>query len=330
MPPENQPSKINNSSVLSQRMNNQHNGRSHLTDQSSRRLKVALVIVLAILVAEVIGGLLSNSLALLGDAGHMLVDALALGISLFAIAIARRPATATKTYGYHRAEIMAALANGAILVLLAICIFYEAYQRFLSPPAVQTTIMMSIAAVGLVANLTGILLLRGVRQVSLNIRAAFWHIFGDTISSLGVIVGGAIIAVTGWGIVDPIIAVLIGGIILWGAVRLVRESIDILLEAVPKHVQMDKVIEMIRRVPGVEDVHDIHIWTITSDIYALSTHLLVEDQMVSRAGEIVEAINKGLAQDFNIHHTTLQLECEKCASCPSGFICEMSRRDDQR
>ena len=310
-------------------MNNHHTA-GNLSGRGTGRLKVALAIVLVILVAEVAGGILSNSLALLGDAGHMLVDALALGISLFAINIARRPATATKTYGYHRAEIMAALANGIILVLVAAYIFYEAYQRFLDPPTVKTTLMIVIAAVGLAGNIAGILLLRGVRQGSLNIRAAFWHILGDTISSVGVITGGIIIAVTGRGIVDPIIAVFIGCIILWGAVRIVRESTDILLEAVPGHIEMDKVIRMLKNVAGVEDVHDIHIWTITSGIYALSTHLLIEDQMVSRTGEIVEAVNHDLARNFNITHTTLQLECEKCRNCPGGLICEMGQQGEQQ
>jgi cobalt-zinc-cadmium efflux system protein len=172
------------------------------------------------MVAEVIGGLLSNSLALLSDAGHMLVDALALGLSLFAMA----------------------------------------YQRFLDPPPVHTPIMILVAAIGLMANLAGIFLLRRASHRSLNIKAAFWHIIGDTISSVGVIVAGIIIAVTGWYVADAIIAVLIGGIILWGAIRIVRESSDILLEAVPRHIQADKVIKAIKSVPGVEKVHDVHIW----------------------------------------------------------------------
>ncbi len=307
-------------------MVNQHHEVSHLSSRGIRPLKIALAIVLVVMVAEVIGGVLSNSLALLGDAGHMLVDALALGMSLFAIKIASRPATPTKTYGYHRVEIMAALANGVILALVAAYIFYEAYQRFLDPPEVRTTLMLVVAAIGLVANLIGIRLLRRVRRGSLVIKAAFWHVLGDTISSVGVIIAGVIISVTGWGIVDPIIAVFIGGIILWGAVRLVRESADILLEAVPKHIQMDKVIEIIKNVPGVEDVHDIHIWTITSGIHALSAHLLIEDQQVSESGEIVETVNKDLAKYYDIRHTTLQLECE---SCPTGFNCEVSQPRDQ-
>jgi len=289
----------------------------------SRPLKIALAIVLVVMVAEIIGGLLSNSLALLGDAGHMLVDALALGLSLFAMTIAKRPATSTRTYGYHRVEIMAALVNGTTLVLLSIFIFYEAYQRFLDPPSVQTPLMLGVAVIGLIVNLGGILLLRKMRRRNLNIRAAFWHIIGDTISSVGVIVGGIIIAITGWYIADPIIAVFIGCIILWGAIRLVRESVDILLEAVPRHIQVSKVIGTIKAVPGVKEVHDIHIWTITSGIHALSAHLLIEDQMVSKSSEVMGEINRQLINHFNITHTTLQLECEKSENCPDGFICNI-------
>ncbi len=309
-------------------MENQHSEASHLMAAGSRPLKIALAIVVVIMVAEVIGGILSNSLALLGDAGHMLVDALALGLALFAMTIARRPATPSKTYGYHRVEIMAALANGTTLVLLALWIFYEAYQRFLDPPLVQTPLMLLVATIGLIANLIGMLLLRKASHGQLNIKAAFWHIVGDTISSVGVIIAAVIISVTGWYVVDPLIAVFIGVIILWGAVRIVRESTDILLEAVPRDIQVDKVIKIIKNIPGVEEVHDMHIWTITSGIHALSTHLIIEDQMVSRSAEIVETVNQDLAQHFDITHTTLQLECEKCESCPDGIICNMSRPEE--
>ena len=303
-------------------MDNRDRKGGDLTSMGGKPLKIALTIVLVIMVFEVIGGILSNSLALLGDAGHMLVDALALGLALFAVTIARRPATPTKTFGYHRVEIMAALANGTALLLVSAYIFYEAYQRFLEPPLINTPLMIGVAVIGLVANLTGILLLRRASRRSLNIKAAFWHIVGDTISSVGVIVAGIIISVTGWRVVDPLIAIFIGGIILWGAVRLVSESVDILMEAVPKHIQVDKVIEIIKNVPGVEDVHDIHIWTITSDIHALSAHLLIEDQRVSKSAEIVETVNRNLGRHFNITHTTLQLECE---SCPTGFICDINK-----
>ena len=298
--------------------------KGHFTD--TKPLKFALIIVSAIMIAEIIGGVLSNSLALLGDAGHMLVDALALGLSLFAMTMARRPATPTRTYGYHRVEIMAALANGVTLVLVSAYIFYEAYQRFLEPPVVKTPIMLLVAVIGLVANLAGIFLLRKGSHHSLNIKGAFWHIIGDTVSSLGVIIGAIIISITGWSIVDPLIAVLIAVVILVGAWRLVRESAEILLESVPSHVQVDKVIETIKSVSGVRDVHDCHVWTITSGIHALSAHLLINDQMVSGSAEIMEAVNKRLARQFDITHTTLQLECE---SCPSGFVCFISHPEER-
>jgi cobalt-zinc-cadmium efflux system protein len=299
----------------------------HQVDGSTRRLLITLLIVLVIMVAEIVGGLLSNSLALLGDAGHMLVDALALSISLIAIWIARRPADTAKTYGYHRVEIMAALTNGVILVLVAVFIFYQAYQRLLEPTEIDAALMMGIAAIGLMANLAGMLLLRGARHTSINIKAAFWHILGDTISSLGVIVGGIIIAVTDWTIVDPIIAIVIGAIILWGAIRLVRESSDILLEAVPGHIRMEEVGRVMTDVPGVRDVHDMHIWTITSGIYALSAHVLIDDQTVARSAEITRAVERELARRFNITHTTLQLECEKCEGCSEGLVCGITRQE---
>jgi cobalt-zinc-cadmium efflux system protein len=299
----------------------------HQVTGGTRRLLITLLIVLVVMVAEIVGGLLSNSLALLGDAGHMLVDALALSISLIAIWIARRPADTVKTYGYHRVEIMAALTNGVILVLVAVFIFYRAYQRLLEPAEVDAALMMGIAAIGLVANLAGILLLRGARHTSINIRAAFWHILGDTISSFGVIVGGIIIAITDWRIVDPIIAIVIGTIILLGAVRLVRESSDILLEAVPRHIQMDEVGRVMMDVPGVRDVHDMHIWTITSGIHALSAHVLIDDQTVARSADITRTVERELARLFNITHTTLQLECEKCEGCSEGLVCGITRRE---
>jgi cobalt-zinc-cadmium efflux system protein len=278
---------------------------------------------------EIAGGLLSNSLALLGDAGHMLVDALALGLSLIALNLAKKPATTKRTYGYHRAEIIAALANGVTLVLVSIYIFYESYQRFRSPPTVKTPIMLVVAVVGLAANLITMRLLHHDRHSNLNVRAAFFHVFGDMISSVGVIAGGIIIAVSGWKIADPIIAVMIGLIILWGAVGLVRESTDILLETVPKHIPLDEVTAAIKSIKGVVELHDLHVWTITSGIYALSTHILIEDQMLSRAAEITAAINRELAQKFNITHTTFQLENEKCENCADGLVCRMQRAEVQ-
>ncbi len=297
-----------------------HNHEEHLNHVAGRPLKITLGLVLAVMVAEIVGGILSNSLALLSDAGHMLTDALALGLSLFAMNLARRPATTTRTFGYFRAEIMAALTNGAVLVLVSAFIFYEAAQRFSALPTVKTPLMMIVAGIGLVANLIGIALLRRGSRQSINVKAAFWHVAGDTLSSVGVIIAGAIIYFTGWYVADPIVAVVIGVVILWGAVRIVREASDILLESVPVNVRMEDVALAVKKVNGVTDLHDVHIWTITSGIYALSAHLSIADQTVSQSGDIVTKVNEVLGHEFNITHTTLQLECE---SCPTGLVCNL-------
>lgn len=297
-----------------------HNEINNRDIAIGRPLKITLVIVLVVMIAEVVGGILSNSLALIGDAGHMLTDALALGLSLIALTLARRPATPTRTFGYHRAEIMAALANGAILVLVSAYIFYEAYRRFSVTQEVASPLMIIVAVIGLVANLIGMLVLRKSSHGSLNIKAAFWHIIGDTLSSVGVIIAGIIILFTDWYIVDPVLAVVIGCVILWGAFRIVREAADILLESVPGHIRIEDVIGVIRKIPGVKDLHDVHIWTITSGIYALSAHLNIEDRMVSESGSIVTDVNQVLAANYDITHTTLQLECD---SCPTGLVCNL-------
>ncbi|MGD0795235.1 MAG: cation diffusion facilitator family transporter [Dehalococcoidales bacterium] len=291
-----------------------------LASAVTRPLKITLVLVLVIMAAEIGGGILSHSLALLSDAGHMLTDALALGLGLFAMNLARRPATPTRTYGFHRAEIMAALANGTVLILVSVFIFYEAYRRFSALPTVKSPLMMAVAFIGLVANLISMFLLRRGSEKSINIRAAFWHVIGDTLSSVGVIAAGAIIYFTGWYIADPILAVVIGIVILWGAVGIVRESADILLESVPAHIEIEKVTAAVKTIAGVEDLHDIHIWTITSGIYAMSAHLSITDQTVSQSGDILTKVNHVLAENFNITHTTLQLECE---SCPTGLVCNL-------
>jgi cobalt-zinc-cadmium efflux system protein len=298
-------------------MAHNHEGE-HRVMAGRRALTISLIITVGIMVVEAIGGLLSNSLALLGDAGHMLVDALALALTLFALKIAKRPPTSTKTFGFLRVEIIAALINGAILIILAAVVFYESYQRFLSPPEVNTPLMIGIAAIGLLGNFTGIVLLRRTGKMNLNIKAAFWHVVGDTISSVGVIAAGIVILATGWSYADPLIAVIIGCIILYGAVQLVRESIDILLETVPKQITVEKVIDTLKKIDGVEEVHDMHIWTITSGIYALSAHLVVKDLMVSQTTSLLETVNRSLADNYSITHTTLQLECE---NCPTGTVC---------
>jgi cobalt-zinc-cadmium efflux system protein len=285
--------------------NHQH---SHLTQN---RVLGAIAVTAVILVAEVAGGILTNSLALLSDAGHMLTDVLALGLSFFAISMARRPPTDEKTYGFHRTEILAALANGVTLVVICLLIFYEAFQRFSNPPEIRTTGMLIIAVIGLIANLVSAVLLSG-HAGSLNVRGAFLHVLGDALSSVGIIIGGVVILFTGWFWIDPLISVGIGVIIVFGAYNLVRESVDILLEATPGHITLEEVRTALQSVPGVLDVHDLHVWCLTPQICSLSSHLVIADVMTSRSDQILREIGDLLAERFHIEHTTIQFECEHC------------------
>ncbi len=294
----------------------------HFHGGGEKSLRISLFIVVFFMVAEIVGGLFSNSLALLGDAGHMFVDALALFVSVFAINIARRPATETKTFGYFRAEIIAALANGIFLLGISAFILYEAVQRFQNPPEVQAPLMLIVSIIGLIANVVMVALLMRNHE-SLNVRAAFWHVATDTLSSVGVIVAGLIIQFTGYTIADPIIAALISVIIFVGAIRVVGESLDILLEAVPHEIKINEVIQAIKTIPGIDDVHDLHVWTITSGVYALSTHLSIQDRAVSESAKLMTDVNERLEHDFGIRHTTLQLECEQCVSGVTPGVCPL-------
>jgi len=298
-----------------------HSHSHSAANANQRRLLIALAITALMTVVELVGGVLSNSLALLGDAGHMFTDTLALGLSVVALTLAKRPASQTRTYGFHRAEVLAALTNGTILVLICGFIFYESYQRLVSPPEVRGSLMLVVAAIGFLANLIGILILRSASRDNLNVKGAFLHMWGDTISSIGVIVASVIILVTGWTMVDPIISIFIGLLILRGAISLVLESSDILLEAVPKHLDVTQISSALKEIEGIRDVHDLHLWTITSGIYALSCHLLIEDRMVSSSSHVVEQVNQALSQKFGIGHSTLQLECEECKDSP---VCHLS------
>lgn len=295
-------------------------GSNSLISANQRRLLVALSITALMTIVELAGGLISNSLALIGDAGHMFTDTMALGLSFFALNLTKRPANQTKTYGYYRAEILAALVNGTILIVVSVYIFYEAYQRFVEPPEVQGGLMLVVAVIGLVANVVGILILRSASRDNLNVKGAFLHMLSDTLSSIGVIAAGAIIFVTGRTIADPIISIIIGILILRSAGGLVWEAVNILLEAVPKHLDVSRINDAVRKIEGVRDIHDVHLWAITSGMYAMSCHLLIEDQMVSNCTQIVDQVNRTLSQEFGISHATVQLECEECENSPVCHI----------
>jgi cobalt-zinc-cadmium efflux system protein len=277
-----------------------------------RNMLAVLLITAGIMVAEIVGGLLANSLALLSDAGHMLTDILALGMSLAAMRFAQRPPTSSKTFGLYRLEILAAFFNGMLLLFISFYIFYEAYHRLVEPREIKGLFMLGVAVIGLLANGVGILILRKSALKNLNVRSAFFHVVGDTISSGGVILGGLVIIYTGWYMIDSLIGIFIGLLILRGAYGLVRESIDIFLEATPKEIDMDKMVDDLLRIEGVKDVHHLHLWAITSGIYAMSAHVLIDDLLISKSNRILDEIERLLQDKYSMEHTTIQFESESC------------------
>ena len=277
-----------------------------------RNMLAVLLITAGIMVAEIVGGLLANSLALLSDAGHMLTDILALGMSLAAMRFAQRPPTSSKTFGLYRLEILAAFFNGMLLLFISFYIFYEAYHRLVEPREIKGLFMLGVAIIGLLANGVGILILRKSALKNLNVKSALFHVVGDTISSGGVILGGLVIIYTGWYMIDSLVSIFIGLLILRGAYGLVRESIDIFLEATPKEIDMDKMVDDLLRIEGVKDIHHLHLWTITSGIYAMSAHVLIDDLLISKSNRILDEIERLLQDKYSMEHTTIQFESESC------------------
>jgi len=277
--------------------------------QHRRALLVTFGLTFTYFIVEVVGGVLTNSLALLADAAHMLTDVGGLGLALFATWISQRPATPKKTYGYYRVEILAALTNAVVLFLLSFYILYEAYRRFQDPPEVQSLPMLAVAIVGLAVNLVGIYNLRRGSKESLNVQGAFLEVVSDTLGSIGVILASLIMFFTGWYYADPIFSVLIGLFILprtWG---LMKQAVNIILEGTPAHINLRAVQEAIRVTPGVADVHDLHVWTITSGMVALSTHVVLADGMSLKEGQkVLELLESQLKDRFGIDHTTIQIE----------------------
>jgi len=268
--------------------------------------------------AEVVGGLLANSLALLADAAHMLADVAAVGLSLFALWFAQRPATPEKTYGYLRLEILAALVNGAALIVIALGIFYGAYQRLRSPEPVEGGLMLGVAVVGLAVNVAAAWLLHRSAGENLNVRGAYLHVLGDLLGSVGAIVAALVILATGWVAVDPLISVLIGLLILVSSWKLVRESVDVLLEAVPSHIDLNEVRRAIDEIPGVDEVHDLHVWTLTSGMEVASAHLTIDS--ADQLGEVLACARTALREQYGITHATLQVEPAGTGRCtPVGW-----------
>ncbi len=274
---------------------------------------------------QVVGGVISNSLALISDAAHMLTDSFSLGLSWFALKIAAQPSTSTKTYGYHRMEIFAAFINGLLLLAMALGIAWQAYERFQNPQEVQSVTLIWVALIGLAANLAVIYFLKDAAHANhgqdLNVKGAFFHVLGDTLSSVAVISGGLIMWFTNWYLLDSIIAISISLFLIHIAKKIIADSVHILLEGVPKGISLSEVKNELSSLPEIQDIHELHIWCICSNIYALSTHALIKAQKIHQAEKILQDAKRLLQEKFNITHSTIQFEINPCGS--SEVLCNM-------
>ncbi len=287
-------------------------GHDHVHTSNEKRLWITLGLTATYMLAEVIGGIMTGSLALLSDAAHMFTDVTALGISIAAIQIGKRPADTSRTFGYYRFEILAAALNASILFIVAFYILYEAYRRFQQPPPeIQSVGMLVVAVIGLVVNFIGLRLLQAGSDKSLNVKGAYLEVWSDMLGSLGVIIAAVIIKLTGWWQVDPIVAVAIGLWVLPRTWLLLKHSVNILLEGVPEGMQLSEIDQALKELPGVTDVHDLHVWAITSGKVSLTAHILI-DQAQQSGQKVLENINKVLEERFHITHSTIQVELENC------------------
>ena len=282
-------------------------------------LKWSIALMLALALAEAAAGYMANSLALLSDAGHNFTDSLALVLAWFALYVQSKPATESKTYGYPRAGVLAAFVNALLLVAIALYVFYEAYHRLRTPHAVDPQWMMVVGGLGFVVDAgVSLALLRQIRG-DVNVRTAFLHTAADAVSTAGIVVGGWLIARTGWSEIDPLLGFLIGGMILWSSVDIIQETLNILLEGLPRGMELDTVVTAVRRVEGVENVHDVHIWSLGSHNHAMSCHVAIADIPPSESNEILRRINALLDQEFQISHTTIQFEHAVCEPSPQCY-----------
>jgi cobalt-zinc-cadmium efflux system protein len=287
---------------------------THFSTNVESKLRYGLLLSIFILGIEIAGGLLSNSLALLSDAGHVFTDVLALTLSLYGVLQAKRPSSSHMTFGYHRVGVIIALINSISIFVIAGFILYEAYERFVQPRAVEGMLMLIVASAGLAVNIVVAYWLHREQKGNLNVRSAFWHALGDALASVGVIAGGFIIIGTGWYWVDPLISVFISVIIFFGSWRILKEGLGVILEAAPASTDAKKIVKELESLSAVKSIHDVHLWSISPEIHALSCHVLIVDMATSKATSIREQIERILQEQFNIRHTTLQMECQHCDS----------------
>ena len=281
-------------------------------DVLQKKFRIFIWLTLFILVMEVAGGIFTNSLALLSDAAHVFVDLIAILLAYFSIRLSGKVPTKKFTFGYHRAEILTASVNGIILIFITFYIFYESYIRFLSPQPIKGLEMLVIAVVGLLANLYVAMKMQGYEKQNLNVRGAYLHVLSDLITSIGVIASAVLIFITNNYIFDSIISAVIGLFVLMQSLRLIKESTFILMESVPESINIEKLTKDIQSIKGVKEVHDLHVWSISSDVNALSSHILIDAKNMASMNNVVSKINGMVKEKYNITHTTIQSECESC------------------
>ncbi|KXG43223.1 cation diffusion facilitator family transporter [Tepidibacillus infernus] len=298
-----------------------HHGHMHTHTSNKKLLMIAFFIITGFMIVEIIGGFLTNSLALLSDAGHMLSDSVALFLSLLAFWFSEKPTNAMNSYGYKRAEIIVALINGIALGVISIYIFYEGIQRLFQPAKVQSMGMLWIAVLGLLVNVvTAWILMKGEKD-NLNLRSAFLHVLGDLMGSVGAIVAALLLWGFGWQIADPIASILVAILVLVSGWRVTKSSIHILMEGVPTNIQLDKIRSTILEVPEVESIHDLHVWSITSGFPSLSCHIVLNNNITEFSFEnILLKLKHNLKKDFGIEHSTIQIETIEL--CESGESCD--------
>ncbi|MEM3507749.1 MAG: cation diffusion facilitator family transporter [Nitrososphaerota archaeon] len=288
---------------------------------SFKALSYALILTISIMLLEIIGGIFSRSLALISDAGHMLMDSISLLISFIALKISEKKPTESKTYGFYRIEILSAFINGILLAFVAFYIFREAYMRLFEPVSILEIPMLIIATIGLSTNIASALILYKPSHLSLNIKGAFLHVLSDALSSFFVIIGGIIISFTKIYLIDTLLGIGISMLIFNGSYQLLKEAFNILMEGTPKGLKVKDIIDEMVKVKGVKNVHDLHVWSITTNMNALSAHIVLDNIFLEEANKILYEIREVLKNKFNIMHTTLQIECELC---PEGKICIFS------
>lgn len=292
---------------------------------NQKRLAVTFLVTVLILAGELVGGYLSNSLALLSDAGHMVTDALAIAMGFVAARISKRPSDKNATFGYQRVGLLAALINGISLLVIAVLIFYESYGRLVSPPGIDIPVMLGVAALGLAGNIVMAFIL-GHGHEDLNVKSVWLHVLGDTLSSVGVIISGITIYFTGWTYADPIASALIGGIIIWGGIRLVRDTVSIFLNLTPRGFNVEALTKKIIDMPDVIDIHDVHLWPVAHNHVAFSAHILVDDKTLSEVETTKKNIERMLREN-GVDHSTLQIE-SSCATCDNNLYCRV--KDDEK